>query len=607
MVAVVSLFAILSVSPDQATVLRGSELPFPAYQPNASQLYQSIAALDCPRTCLCNSLSRIVYCSRRGMVVLPRLLPPGTLQLNVNGNAFLSLTLRRSNFSGYSDRSLEHLYMSECGLEEIEAGAFLDLTNLKWLDLSNNNIRLLRKETFKGTRLEHLFLNGNRQIILLPETFQNMATTGLYLHDCSLASFPLETIRPLAGSLRYLWLNGNKLERLDRRLSEVFSSLFHLRIGSNPLLCNCEALWLKDFYDKNIEVFRGAIAPSCAWPPSLRARQFTGLTIDEFRCRVPMFRRIEASFNDSQIALQCSAVGDPAPSLYWIQPSGTASRFNPPKDMDARENEGILLVGSPSDFKTKRGMYICIANNDAGNVTLTLDLPQMPVMSKQTLIVSDVYGKDQQGHTMDKIEKELNTRNTYIRSEQANRTNTVSNLNNTWQPEAKRIFTPAPSERWMENDGSSDGRFDRDDQWDGGIDGVETKFHIPVTQSSHLPSSIDPFQSTDVSENFSEAFLGGGSDPVRAAETVCRNFSLSELLGAILATHLFTVACCLCVTWICYKRKCLSSGKYQNKEAKSSPEFTYWSGKNAGPLRFVDYTASSNVSPLYAINNRFKS
>jgi len=94
----------------------------------------------CPKTCFCNALSKIVYCSRRGLAAIPDGISPETLQLNLNGNAFHTAAVGRSNFSRY--RELEHLYMSECGVESLEVDTFLDLSNLKWLDLSNNRIKV---------------------------------------------------------------------------------------------------------------------------------------------------------------------------------------------------------------------------------------------------------------------------------------------------------------------------------------------------------------------------------------------------------------------------------------------------------------------------------
>jgi len=74
----------------------------------------------CPETCFCNPLSRIVYCSRRGLDAVPTTLPPLTIQLNVNGNHFSSPVLRRANFSASRAPNIEHLYLSDCGIERLE-------------------------------------------------------------------------------------------------------------------------------------------------------------------------------------------------------------------------------------------------------------------------------------------------------------------------------------------------------------------------------------------------------------------------------------------------------------------------------------------------------
>lgn len=73
---------------------------------------------------------------------------------------------------------------------------------------------------------------------------------------------------------------------IDRRsLAGVFSSLQHLRLGSNPLHCGCEAVWLMQFYERNAEVFKGASEPSCAAPARLRGQHFNQLSLSDFRCQ----------------------------------------------------------------------------------------------------------------------------------------------------------------------------------------------------------------------------------------------------------------------------------------------------------------------------------
>lgn len=134
---------------------------------------------------------------------------------------------------------------------------------------------------------------------LVPDSFAGLVTTGLYLHDCSLTSLVPDVLDPLNTTLRYLWLNGNELDRLDRRLLDSFSRLNHIRLGSNPLRCGCESVWLKRFYDRHAEAFRGAMAPSCLHPYRLRGRLFSELTLHDLRCQAPTFTALEAHFFDA--------------------------------------------------------------------------------------------------------------------------------------------------------------------------------------------------------------------------------------------------------------------------------------------------------------------
>jgi hypothetical protein len=228
---------------------------------------------DCPKMCFCNKLSKIVYCSRRGLPYIPDDIPSDTLQLNLNFNTFHTTVIQRSNFSRFPD--MEHLYLSECAIETIEVDTFRDLINLKWLDLSNNRIKVIQDNTFRGLSLRHLFLNGNRDLGLYSGSFEGLVTSGLYLHECSLKRLDLDVIAPLNNTLGYLWLNGNELERVGKGFASVFESLSHLRLGSNPLHCNCEVVWLKEFYDKHSDVFEGATAPSCLTPTKLRVSSLT--------------------------------------------------------------------------------------------------------------------------------------------------------------------------------------------------------------------------------------------------------------------------------------------------------------------------------------------
>ena len=130
------------------------------------------------------------------------------------------------------------------------------------------------------------------------------------------------------ATLRYLWLNGKELTGVDRRLEPLlFHTLLHLRLDSNPLRCNCELVWLKKFYDRTVDVFRGAVPPACHSPARLKGRRFDEVSLFDFRCHPPSFKDVEVSFAATAARLRCTATGDPAPIIYWIQPSGKTTMY----------------------------------------------------------------------------------------------------------------------------------------------------------------------------------------------------------------------------------------------------------------------------------------
>ena len=329
---------------------------------------------QCPRPCVCNTLGHIVYCSRRGLDHIPNYLPDGTNHLNMNGNIFKNPSLQRSNFTNIAE--LQHLYLSECGIENIEENTFSDMKDLQWLGLSNNRIKMVLDFTFRGLTLQHLFLNGNRNIQLRSQSFEGLVTTGLYLHDCGITHLKPGVLSPLNSTLKNLWLNGNELERISKKLASLFSTLSHVRVGNNPLHCNCEFKWLKQLYDQQEEIFKGAVTPSCFTPPHMKGKLFNTMTMADFRCQPPNFNNIDVNFHDTTGKLKCAASGDPAPALYWIQPTGKATKYDPPPSEDARKTEGMLVLspGAEPEKHNLRGMYICVANNEAGNVTMTINV-----------------------------------------------------------------------------------------------------------------------------------------------------------------------------------------------------------------------------------------
>jgi hypothetical protein len=339
------------------------------------------SVLGCPKTCFCNMLSKIVYCSRKDLKEIPIGIPRDARQLNLNSNNFEVATLERHNFSSFGH--LEHLYLSDCGIRAIEVGTFIDLVNLKWLDLSKNRIKDIQDFTFRGLSLEQLFLNGNDGLVMHRDTFNGLKAQGLYLHQCGLKEISLQVFRPINDSLKNLWLNDNNIRRIGREMQYIFTSLSHLRLHTNPLHCNCKMSWLKQYYDNHLGVFEGAPAPSCASPSHAHNRGFNSLSPRDFRCQPPIFNDVDLLFANENGILSCSASGDPAPTLYWIRPSGERNAYPPPQDENAVRTDGVMKIAHVEGIYT--GSYECLATNAGGNVTLTLNV-SWPRIEKQTVI-----------------------------------------------------------------------------------------------------------------------------------------------------------------------------------------------------------------------------
>ena len=107
----------------------------------------------CPAPCTCKQVSTgeiDVDCSSRGLVVLPvdGKWPNKTVELRVNfdDNKIKTIT-------GFPDVNVVELSFKRNDVSTITDGAFQNLTTLRILDLSFNNLTgaVLRKQTFQGT------------------------------------------------------------------------------------------------------------------------------------------------------------------------------------------------------------------------------------------------------------------------------------------------------------------------------------------------------------------------------------------------------------------------------------------------------------------------
>ncbi|GAB6024281.1 TOLL-like receptor [Chamberlinius hualienensis] len=176
---------------------------------------------QCINPCYCYTTSDFsiahYYCSNRQLQVIPQWTNSGQLHENseviiwLDGNNFSLIT--NVSFIDYSN--VTQLYLNNSLIEEIHHFALANMTKLKLLDLSHNQLTTIEENTFNQLiHLEKLLLSNNKLNQLPDNSFDSLKSIQLlHLHSNKLINYPV-------------W----KLEKI---------SITELTINNNPWNCNC--------------------------------------------------------------------------------------------------------------------------------------------------------------------------------------------------------------------------------------------------------------------------------------------------------------------------------------------------------------------------------
>jgi len=201
-------------------------------------------ANGCPADCICGTVdgyvnSRAVKCSYLGLSDIPAMLNSSTVHTLDLSNNEISI-LRNASFSNYS--SLSTLVLSYSEVEEIEINAFAGFRMLREIDLSYNKLQLFNPEIFLHNpvvdkvslrRNSNLSLSSNFPILI------STSISSLDLNSCSLTTIHQITFSGLP-SLYSLDLSANKLQTISLGTLEKFPDLRILELNNNPWKCNCD-------------------------------------------------------------------------------------------------------------------------------------------------------------------------------------------------------------------------------------------------------------------------------------------------------------------------------------------------------------------------------
>ncbi|CAH2312683.1 leucine-rich repeat neuronal 1 [Pelobates cultripes] len=279
---------------------------------------------------------------------------------DIPGNALLGLD------------NLESLSFYDNKLGQVPQMALQKVPNLKFLDLNKNPIRKVQEGDFKNMlRLKELGINNMAELVSLdryaldnlPELTKLEATNNpklSYIHRSAFRNVP---------TLESLMLNNNALNSVYRGTVESLPNLREISVHTNPLRCDCVLHWMGS-NQTNIR-FMEPLSMFCALPPEYRGQPVKEALAQDpagEQC-LPMISQdtFPSHLNldlGMAVSLDCRAMAEPEPEIYWVTPLGHKVTKETLSDKYHLSDEGTLQISSVQVEDS--GRYTCVAQNSEG-------------------------------------------------------------------------------------------------------------------------------------------------------------------------------------------------------------------------------------------------
>ena len=156
-----------------------------------------------------------------------RQLPEKIEDINLSGNTVAKLT--KDMIGRFSN--LKSMKLHDCFLGHIEANAFDNLTFLSGISLNDNKLTYLPDNLFRHNRqLKKLGICNNKLTIVNATTLGLKSLREIDIRYNKLTAFDVRTI-----PLNKLWLNDNRIERLDGQLFNSNPTLLDIGLHNNKI------------------------------------------------------------------------------------------------------------------------------------------------------------------------------------------------------------------------------------------------------------------------------------------------------------------------------------------------------------------------------------
>ncbi|CAD7091308.1 unnamed protein product [Hermetia illucens] len=325
----------------------------------------SCSTVNC--TCKWTSGKKSAICSSLHLTTIPTTLST-EIQVLVLSDNYIPY-LNREEFTSLGLVNLQRIYLKKSEIQYIHKESFKNLKILIEIDLSDNKIEMLDKETFSGNdRLRILYLNGNPLKRLIAYQFPILPhLRTLDLHDCL-----IRFIDPMAFAnlnlLEFLYLKNNLLENLSEYVFQHMTNLKTLILDENPWLCDCRLRKFRSWY---VRSKLNSVSLTCKGPFHHKDKQWENIDDEQFGCmpKVEIFSNEDVQNIDigSNTTFSCLVLGDPLPVVTWELNGKAFDNDNVLFDEEIISSDKIwnnLTVFNMTSLDA--GTYSCSAQNSVG-------------------------------------------------------------------------------------------------------------------------------------------------------------------------------------------------------------------------------------------------
>lgn len=339
-----------------------------------------------------NPITGIVDFNFRPLGNLRSLVLAGMDLTDIPGNAFVGLD------------NLESLSFYDNKLVHVPRRALQKLPNLKFLDLNKNPVHKIQEGDFKNLlRLKELGINNMAELVSidqyaldnLPELTKLEATNNpklSYINHQAFRDVP---------ALESLMLNNNALNSLYQSAINSLPNLREISIHSNPLHCDCVIQWMSS--NKTTVRFMEPLSMICATPSEVK-----GMFVREVLQKNLANQCLPMIAHDSfpshlsleigmTVDLDCRAMSQPEPEIYWVTPMGNKVMMDSLSDKYSLNSEGTLRI---SHIQVEdSGRYTCVAQNSEGADTRVTAIRVNGTLFDATQLIK-IYIKHTESHSV---------------------------------------------------------------------------------------------------------------------------------------------------------------------------------------------------------------